>query len=100
MLYSSMTRMRNRSSRAGCSTLVLLGIFHLCLWRAAQPTFAVETWSRWEQSLTSSKTYDNPYREVTLKVSYQGPDQQQITGLGFWDGGSTFKVRSMFPVPG
>ncbi len=92
--------MRNRSSQPARSNLVLLGLFHLCLWHAAQPTFAVETWSRWEQSLTSSKAYGNPYREVTLKVSYHGPDQQQITGVGFWDGGNTFKIRTMFPVPG
>ena len=95
-----MMRMRSRALRTGRSTLVLLGLFQLCIWVSAPPLLAVETWSRWEQALTSSKTYDNHYREITLNVNYRGPDQQQITGLGFWDGGSTFRIRGMFPVPG
>ena len=48
-------------------------------------------WTRWEHSLTSTKTYDDPYGEITIKVSYRGPRQQEISGLGFWDGGNTFK---------
>ena len=44
---------------------------------------------RWEHSLTSTKTYDDPYGEITIKVSYRGPRQQEISGLGFWDGGNT-----------
>jgi len=45
--------------------------------------WAVETWTHWEHSLTSTKTYSNPYAEVTLKVNYSGPDQQALQGLGF-----------------
>ena len=62
--------------------------------------FAVEAWTRWEHSLTSTRTYDDPCGEVTTKVIYRGPQQQQITGLGFWDGGDSFKLRMMFPTPG
>jgi hypothetical protein len=61
---------------------------------------AVETWARWEQSLTSTKTYANPCSDVQVKVSYRGPNAQTIAGLGFWDGSNTFKLRCLFPAPG
>src|ERR1041385_2902437 len=95
-----MMRMRSRSVRRGYSLWVRLGFLHFCIFYAAQHVLAVETWTRWDQTLTSTKTYENPYREVSLVVSYQGPDQQQINGLGFWDGGNTFRIRSMFPALG
>jgi hypothetical protein len=61
---------------------------------------AVETWSRWEHALTSTRTYENPGADLTLKVTYRGPDQQVLEGFGFWDGGNTFRVRCAFPSPG
>ncbi len=61
---------------------------------------AVQTWTRWEQSLTSAKAYANPTADVTLKVTYRGPEEETITGLGFWDGSNTFKLRCLFPKAG
>ena len=60
----------------------------------------VHVWQRWEQSLTTSKSYTNPYADVTLSVTYSGPGGRTINTFGFWDGGSTFKIRCAFPVPG
>ena len=60
---------------------------------------AVETWTRWEQSLTSTQAYANP-TTTQIKVSYRGPDGQTITGLGFWDGSNSFRIRCLFPSPG
>jgi len=61
---------------------------------------AVETWTRWEQSLTSAKRHPEADGDVTLRVTYSGPNQDRITGLGFWDGDRTFKIRCLFPKPG
>ena len=61
---------------------------------------AVSTWTRWEQSLTSDKTYANPAADARSRSATVGRIRQTITGLGFWDGGNTFKIRCMFPAPG
>jgi hypothetical protein len=60
---------------------------------------ALGTWMRWEQSLTSATVYTNP-NTVTIKVSYAGPNQRTINGLGFWDGRNSVKIRCLFPEPG
>ncbi len=60
----------------------------------------IETWTRWERELTSSKAYPNPYYDVVLQVTYVGPGGQRIAGYGFWDGGETFRIRCMFPSAG
>jgi hypothetical protein len=62
--------------------------------------YAVQKWQRWEKSFTSSKTYDNPYVNVTLNVVYTSPSGKTYNSKGFWDGGSTFKIRFMFPETG
>ncbi len=60
----------------------------------------VHVWQRWEQSLTSSRNYENPYADITVEVTYSGPDGRTIKTQGFWDGGATFKIRCAFPVAG
>lgn len=60
----------------------------------------VPVWTRWEQVLKSEKEYANPYRDVTLRVTFKGPKGQSFDGYGFWDGGQTFKIRAAFSVPG
>lgn len=57
-------------------------------------------WSRWEQTLTSTRDHANPYRDVTLRVTFSGPGGRSFTGYGFWDGGKTFRLRAAFPAPG
>ena len=57
-------------------------------------------WQRWEHALRSSRTYTNPYAEVTLRVTYTGPGQRSIRACGFWDGGEVFRIRCAFPAPG
>lgn len=60
----------------------------------------VGTWQRWEHALTSVRSYDNPYADVTLRVRYTGPEERTLAGYGFWDGGDTFRLRCAFPTPG
>jgi len=61
---------------------------------------AVQAWTLWEQALTSTKPHPDSDNEVTLRVTYSGPNQERIAGLGFWDGDHTFKIRCLFPKPG
>ena len=58
------------------------------------------TWQRWEHALTSARSYDNPYADVTLRVTYTGPGGRTLCAFGFWDGGDTFLIRCAFPEPG
>ena len=57
-------------------------------------------YKRWEKSLTSTKTYTNPFNDVTLLVQYTGPAGQMLRGYGFWDGDNLFKIRMSFPEAG
>lgn len=57
-------------------------------------------WQRWEQRLTSSTSYSNAYADLTLFVTYRGPDGTTLQTYGFWDGGQNFAIRAHFPSPG
>jgi len=61
---------------------------------------SVPAWTRWEQTLTSSRQYANPFADVTVSVEYRGPNGATLSTFGFWEGGTTFKMRAMFPTPG
>ncbi len=58
------------------------------------------TWQRWEHTLTSTRSYANPYADATVRVSYAGPDGRTVRTYGFWDGGDAFRIRCAFPVAG
>lgn len=74
----------------------------------AQTTDAKEQWYRWGKLLTSTRNYlgsnGNPYRSLTVTVTYtvlqclSASGCSNFSGYGFWDGGSTFKIRSAFPA--
>jgi hypothetical protein len=57
-------------------------------------------WQPWEADLTSARSYANPYADVVLRVTFQSPSGRRLGAFGFWDGGSTFTVRTLFPEPG
>lgn len=65
-----------------------------------EPGSTVELWTRWEISLTSSKTYANPYNDVTVSATYTAPSGKTHTAYGFWDEGNTFRLRFMFTEVG
>jgi hypothetical protein len=60
----------------------------------------VHTCQLWEASLTSAKTYTNPYADVTLRVTYSGPAGRTLRAYGFWDGGDTFESSLSLPARG
>jgi hypothetical protein len=56
-------------------------------------------WEKAEITLTSRKTYDNPYGEMTVWLDLKGPEFNKRC-YGFWDGGNTFRVRITATAPG
>jgi len=81
--------MRIRSFILGVICLVLLhAVLH------GQST-RVERWDLFEFSLQSESSYANPFREVSLKTTFSQPGGRRITVDGFYDGGSTWRVRFM-----
>jgi hypothetical protein len=61
----------------------------------AQAQAKVGQWDRFEASLTNRTSYKDPYRNVTLNVTYTKPDGSKVTFWGFYDGGSTWRIRFM-----
>lgn len=53
-----------------------------------------------EWTLCASKSYQDPFNEVTLDVVVTGPDGQKQTIPAFWAGGDLWKVRYASPVTG
>lgn len=83
-----------------CALKTLLSGMALLSASLVQAVDSTSAWTRWEQTLTSERAHPNPWREVTLRVTFTGPDGESFSGDGFWDGGQTFKVRTAFPSPG
>ncbi|MHC4226830.1 MAG: apiosidase-like domain-containing protein [Planctomycetota bacterium] len=54
---------------------------------------AVEQWTRFEDSLTSTKDYGNPVQDVKMKVEFTSPSGDKRTVLAFWDGDMRWRVR-------
>lgn len=50
-------------------------------------------WSPTEITLTSTKKYDNPYKDVKIDAVFTHTDGTQISLPGFWKEGDTFAVR-------
>ena len=49
-------------------------------------------WEKVEITLTSAKSYNNPYTDMTVWVDLRGPGFSRRC-YGFWDDGKTFRVR-------
>lgn len=56
---------------------------------------SVPQWRRWQASLTSSRTYENPFQDVALEAFFRAPSGKTHRVDGFWDGGNTWRVRFM-----
>jgi hypothetical protein len=55
----------------------------------------VGQWDRFEVALTNGKHYADPYRDVTLNVTFTKPDKTQVEFPGFYDGAATWRIRFM-----
>ena len=43
--------------------------------------------------LTGSRTYANPFLDVTVKATFTAPSGRTLTAYGFHDGETTWRVR-------
>jgi hypothetical protein len=59
----------------------------------------VTTWDGVELELTAGKAYRDPYSEVEVWADLSGPGFGRRV-YGFWDGGSTFRIRMTAPMAG
>jgi hypothetical protein len=60
---------------------------------AASANETIGKWEVYEITLTTTNTYSNPYKDVTLSATFNGPNAKEIIIEGFWDGRNTWKVR-------
>jgi hypothetical protein len=75
------------------SLLILLLLWGIPLYAQNAAIFpVVHIWEMNEITLTAVQEYDNYYTDVTCWVELEGPNFSQRI-YGFWDGGTTFKVR-------
>ncbi len=61
---------------------------------------SVGLWDRFETTISNAKSYADPFRSVHLEVTYARPDGSTVKFPGFYDGGSTWKLRFMPNVIG
>jgi len=73
--------------------LAFAAVGFLLMSHCESTALAIEQWSRFEQTFTSSKDYDNPVQQIKLKVEFISPSGNKRTLLGFWDGGRSWCVR-------
>ena len=60
----------------------------------------VKLWDRFEASVENPRTYKDPYRDVQLNVTYKTPGGAELKFWGFYDGGTTWRIRLMPDVAG
>lgn len=82
--------MKPLSRAAAC--VLLLGLPRL----AAAP---VHVWEKQEVTLTAERSYANPYTDVVVWLDLSGPGFDKRV-YGFWDGGSTYRIRVLATQPG
>jgi Domain of unknown function (DUF5060)/Protein of unknown function (DUF4038) len=55
----------------------------------------VGQWDRLEIAVRNTKKYADPYRDVTLNVTFTRPDGGKLDFWGFYDGEATWRIRFM-----
>ena len=60
---------------------------------------ATHVWEKQEITLNAQQSFQNPYLDVDVWVDLKGPNFAKRV-YGFWDGGSTFRVRVLATAPG
>ena len=50
-------------------------------------------WGTFEATFTSERPAANPFQDVDLRVTFLSPSKRSQTVRGFWDGGTTWRVR-------
>ncbi len=61
----------------------------------AVPAQTVGQWDRFEVIVPNAKSYANAYRDVRLSATFTKPDGGKVQFWGFYDGGTTWRLRFM-----
>lgn len=72
---------------------VLGAVPGVALAQTAGTTAAARQWDVHEIPLTAQRAYDNPYTQVEVTAVFTAPDGTSQRVRGFWEAGSSFKVR-------
>ncbi|MHC4407249.1 MAG: DUF5060 domain-containing protein, partial [Planctomycetota bacterium] len=80
-------------SRRGCSFCLAASV--LLGGSEVRADDRVGRWDRFEASVQNSREYRDPYRDVSLTVTYTRPDGGTVDFRGFYDGEKTWKLRFM-----
>jgi hypothetical protein len=67
---------------------------------ALAATYKTQQWRAVEIVLTSATSYQDPFRDVDVTVTFTGHGHRVVTRPAFWDGGLTWKVRFAPPEAG
>jgi hypothetical protein len=82
-------------------SFVLAALLSFQLVQAARPApERVPKWQRWELTLKSSVSYENPVQDAEVRVLFVSPLGETNRVYGFWDGSKTWKVRFKPGFPG
>jgi hypothetical protein len=80
-------------------TKYLLFFFFIVLSQIGVAQNTVHVWEMQELTFTCKNKYKNPYLDVDMWVDLEGPGFKGRI-YGFWDGGQTFRVRTVANNPG
>jgi regulation of enolase protein 1 (concanavalin A-like superfamily) len=73
----------------------ILGFLFLLFATSVGTRAQTPQWDRWETTVPNTHAYSDPYRDVTLNVTFTKPSGATVTFWGFYDGGTTWKLRYM-----
>lgn len=62
---------------------------------AGPPESPIPQWGCFEAAVENSTTHHDPYRDVALETTWTRPDGTTIRFWGFYDGGTTWRIRVM-----
>jgi len=90
-----------------CLVMIMFTIAAVSCSGTSEDAKSYHIWEKVEITLTSRKTYENPYKDMTVWVDLKGSGFNKRC-YGFWDGGKTFRfpwcdddtIRSMGPTAG
>ncbi len=77
--------------------LILAALLPLCSVIAAASE--VHIWEKQELTFAATNSHSNPYTDIIVWIDLTGPGLNKRI-YGFWDGGSTFRVRFVAIQPG
>jgi len=91
---------RQLASPATARTVLFCAVPFLLAVIAQAETPSVPQWGRFQQNFESSASYQNPPQEATLEAVFTSPSGASRRINGFWDGGSTWRIRFAPNQPG